>query len=66
LEQTVGQTQFVHHLQDGRVKGIASKITVKVQVRFEQDDGDPLASEHEREDSSCWSCADDTAGRLLS
>src|SRR5437868_15539710 len=65
LEQTVGQTQFVHDLQNRGVKGVSAKVAVKVHVRFEQQHIDTLACQHEGQDSARWSSSHDDARRLL-
>src|SRR6266567_9162583 len=65
LQQAVGKTKLIHHLQNGGVKRVATKVAVEVQVRFKQHHVDALACQHEGEGSPRWSGPHDDAPRLL-
>jgi hypothetical protein len=57
FQELIQQTEFVHHLQRGRVNGVSAKIPQKIAVFFEDDDI------HSR---SCEQIAKHHAGRTAS
>ena len=45
--QSLGQSEFVQQFEDGRVYGVAPKVSVEIFVRFEERDADALAREQQ-------------------
>lgn len=60
LEQTVGETDFLHDFHDGWVNRVSPKVTLEVRMRLQQQDRNPPASEEQPQHRTCGACTHDT------
>ena len=62
LQHPIGQSQFVHDMQDGGMDRVAAKIAIEIFVRFKQRHRNPLTRQQKGEHGAARTGPDNAAG----